>query len=246
MAKRADIILVERGFFESRAKARAAIEAGLVRVNGVELKKPSEQVDEEAPIEASAPHPWVSRAGLKLVGGLDAFGFDPTGKLCLDVGSSTGGFTQVLVSRGAEKVIAVDVGHDQLHASLRQNLRILSLEGTDARLLTPALLAEHGIAGRPDMVVCDASFISLKLVLPAALGLCTSGAELVALIKPQFEAGRERVKKGIVRDDAVHAEVCATISQWLEDQGWTILGLVPSPIEGGDGNREFLVGARRR
>ena len=246
MRQRADIVLVERGFFESRAKARAAIEAGLVRVNGIALKKPSEQIDDEAPIEATAPHPWVSRAGLKLVGGLDAFGFDPTGKLCLDVGSSTGGFTQVLLSRGATKVIAVDVGHDQLHASLRKDPRILSLEGTDARLLIPALLAEHGINQSPDLVVCDASFISLKLVLPAALALCPTGTELVALIKPQFEAGRERVKKGIVRDEAVHAEVCATISDWLDGLGWTILGLVPSPIEGGDGNREFLVGARRR
>ena len=246
MRQRADIVLVERGFFESRARARAAIEAGLVRVNGLALKKPSEQIDDEAPIEATAPHPWVSRAGLKLVGGLDAFGFDPTGKLCLDVGSSTGGFTQVLLSRGAAKVVAVDVGHDQLHASLRKEPRILSLEGTDARQLTPALLAGHGVTGSPGLIVCDASFISLRLVLPTALALGATRAELVALIKPQFEAGRERVKKGIVRVEAVHQEVCQTISDWLEGLGWTILGLVPSPIEGGDGNREFLVGARRR
>ena len=242
---RADLALVELGFFESRAKARAAIEAGLVRVDGVVLKKPSDQISDDAAIEATAPHPWVSRAGLKLVGGLEAFDIDPSGRLCLDVGSSTGGFTQVLLARGAAKVVSIDVGHDQLHHSLRGDKRVLSLEGTDARLLTRALLADHGISNAPTLIVCDASFISLKLVLPAALSLCEAGAELVALIKPQFEAGRERVKKGIVRDEAVHAEVCATIAGWLTDLGWQVKGLVPSPIEGGDGHRDFLVSATR-
>jgi 23S rRNA (cytidine1920-2'-O)/16S rRNA (cytidine1409-2'-O)-methyltransferase len=241
--KRADVALVERGHFESRAKARAAIEAGLVRADGVVLAKPSEMIGDKATIEASAPHPWVSRAGLKLVAGLDAFGIDPHGLLCLDVGSSTGGFTQVLLSRGADRVIAVDVGRDQLHPSLRIDPRVCSLEATDARRLTPDLLAHHGVAGAPRLVVCDASFISLKLVLPAALALCGPGARLVALIKPQFEAGPSRVRKGIVRDAAVHLEVCESITGWLGQLGWRVDGLIPSPIEGGDGNKEFLVGA---
>jgi 23S rRNA (cytidine1920-2'-O)/16S rRNA (cytidine1409-2'-O)-methyltransferase len=242
---RADLALVERGVFESRAKARAAIEAGLVRVDGVALKKPSDMIAADAAIEASAPHPWVSRAGLKLVAGLDAFAINPAGRLCLDIGSSTGGFTQVLLARGAARVVAVDVGHDQLHASLRGDARVLSLEATDARTLTPALLAQHGTGTAPSLVVCDASFISLKLVLPAALALCGPGADLVALIKPQFEAGRGRVRKGIVRDAAVHAEVCTTIAAWLAELGWQVKGVVPSPIDGGDGNREFLVAATR-
>jgi 23S rRNA (cytidine1920-2'-O)/16S rRNA (cytidine1409-2'-O)-methyltransferase len=243
--QRADVALVARGFFESRAKARAAIEAGLVRADGVTLKKPSDMIAAEASIEAAAPHPWVSRAGLKLVAGLDAFAINPADRLCLDVGSSTGGFTQVLLARGAARIIAVDVGHDQLHASLQDNPSILSLEATDARTLTPALLAQHGISQAPSLVVCDASFISLKLVLPAALALCESGADLVALVKPQFEAGRERVRKGIVRDEGVHQEVCATIAAWLTELGWQVKGVVPSPIEGGDGNREFLIAATR-
>ena len=240
MPQRADIALVERGFFESRAKARAAIEAGLVRADGVVLRKPSEPVAAAAQIEASAPHPWVSRAGHKLEAGLATFGIDPAGRICLDVGSSTGGFTQVLLARGAERVYAVDVGRDQLHASLRADPRVVSMESTDARALTRALIPQA-----PSLVVCDASFISLRLVLPVPLALAAPGADLVALIKPQFEAGPARVKKGIVRDARVHAEVCEDIRGFVASLGWDVTAITPSPIEGGDGNREFLLAARR-
>lgn len=238
---RADLLLVERGFFESRAKAREAIEAGLVSAGGKPVRKPSETLAEDAAIAAKAPHPWVSRAGLKLVAGLDAFGIDPAGRTCLDVGSSTGGFTQVLLARGAARVVAVDVGRDQLHPSLRADPRVVSREATDARDLRAA---DFEVA--PSLLVCDASFISLRLVLPAALALAPPGAELVALVKPQFEAGRAAVGKGgIVRDPAVHARVCAEIAAFLESAGWHVRGPVPSPIEGGDGNREFLIAAHK-
>ncbi len=240
MPQRADIALVDRGFFESRAKARAAIEAGLVRVDGAQVRKPSEPIGEDAQIEASAPHPWVSRAGLKLVAGLDHFGVSAQGRICMDVGSSTGGFTQVLLSRGAELVYAVDVGRDQLHQSLRAEARVRVMESTDARSLTVSM-----IEPAPSLVVCDASFISLRLVLPTPLSLATPQAELIALIKPQFEAGPARVKKGVVRDADVHAEVCEDIRQFIEGLGWRVRGLIPSPIEGGDGNREFLIAATR-
>lgn len=239
-ARRADIVLVERGVFESRARARAAIDAGLVRIAGALVAKPSAAVDPDAPIDAVAPHPWVSRAGLKLVAGLDAFAIPVEGLTGLDVGSSTGGFTQVLLSRGAARVFSVDVGHGQLHASLRADPRVVSMEGLDARDLRADMFATA-----PDIIVCDASFISLKLVLPTALSLATPGAALVALIKPQFEAGRARVGKGIVRDPAVHASVCADIQRFVEGLGWRTTGVAPSPIEGGDGNREFLIAARK-
>ena len=240
MPQRADIALVERGFFESRAKARAAIEAGLVRVGGVTLRKPAEPVAETAEIEATAPHPWVSRAGMKLDSGLDTFAIDPAGRTCLDIGSSTGGFTQVLLARGAAHVFAVDVGRDQLHATLRADARVTVMESTDARALTHDM-----IMPAPTLVVCDASFISLHLVLPVPLSLAAPGADLVVLIKPQFEAGPARVKKGIVRDAAVHAEICENIRAFIETAGWQVRGITPSPIEGGDGNREFLLAARR-
>ena len=240
MPQRADIAIVERGFFESRAKARAAIEAGLVRVDGALVRKPSEPIGEEAQVEASAPHPWVSRAGLKLVGGLDHFGVNPQGRICMDVGSSTGGFTQVLLSRGAELVYAVDVGRDQLHSSLRAEPRVRVMESTDARSLT-----DEQINPAPSLIVCDASFISLRLVLPKPLELAADRADLIALIKPQFEAGPARVKKGLVRDAQVHDEVCEDIRLFLEAAGWRVRGLTTSPIEGGDGNREFLIAATR-
>ncbi len=241
MIRRADIVLVERGLFESRAKARAAIEAGLVVVAGVVVTKPAELVDPDAPIEARAAHPWVSRAGLKLEGGLDVFDISPRDLVCLDVGSSTGGFTEVLLARGAAKVYAVDVGREQLHASLRADPRVVSMESTDARSLDPSMFDAP-----PELVVCDASFISLKLVLPRALELAAPGAVLIALIKPQFEAGRERVGKGgIVRDPEVHYDVCLDIRGFLGAAGWNVIGLEPSPIAGGDGNREFLVAARK-
>jgi 23S rRNA (cytidine1920-2'-O)/16S rRNA (cytidine1409-2'-O)-methyltransferase len=240
MSQRADIALVDRGFFESRAKARAAIEAGLVQVDGVAVRKPSEPVGEDAKLEASAPHPWVSRAGLKLVAGLDHFEVSAEGRICMDVGSSTGGFTQVLMSRGAALIYAVDVGHGQLHASLKGSQRVRSMEGTDARDLTDAHFET-----RPSIVVSDVSFISLRLVLPHALQFCTQDAQLVALVKPQFEAGRDFVQKGLVRDPETHKRVCEETQAFVESLGWRVQGIIPSPIEGGDGNKEFLLGATR-
>jgi len=239
---RADLLLVERGLFASRAKAREAIEAGFVLVDGVALKKPSDMVDSKSKIEAQKPYRWVSRGGLKLEAGLTHFQIDAKERVCLDVGSSTGGFTDVLLSRGAAKVFAVDVGQGQLHERLLRNKRVVSLEQTDARNLDETLIPDA-----PSLVVCDASFISLKLVLPQALALAAEGAFLVALIKPQFEAGREAVRegRGIVRDEAIHEAVCADIAEWLAATGWNVLGIAPSPIEGGDGNREFLIGARK-
>jgi 23S rRNA (cytidine1920-2'-O)/16S rRNA (cytidine1409-2'-O)-methyltransferase len=182
----------------------------------------------------------VSRGGVKLAAALDRFGFDPAGKICLDVGASTGGFTEVLLARGARRVYAVDVGHGQLHVSLAERPEVISLERTDARRL------DRGLVPDPvDLVVADVSFISLKQVLPAALALAAQSAVLVALIKPQFEAGRARVKKGIVREPAVHREVCADVVAFVAGLGWEEIGLMESPIRGGDGNREFLMGARR-
>jgi 23S rRNA (cytidine1920-2'-O)/16S rRNA (cytidine1409-2'-O)-methyltransferase len=238
--QRADRLLVERGLFESRAKAQAAIAAGLVSANNVTVHKPSEEIPIDAMLRASAAHPYVSRGGLKLAAALDHFGFDPKAKVCLDVGASTGGFTQVLLERGAAKVYAVDVGHGQLHESLRTRPEVVSLEETDIRRLSPARLAEQ-----PDLITVDVSFISLKQVLPAALRLAKRPAQLAALIKPQFEVGREHLKKGIVRDDAVRAAVCADISAFVTSLGWRVLGVIPSPIAGGDGNAESLLGATR-
>lgn len=237
--RRADVALVERGFFSSRAQAQAAIEAGCVTVDGALLRKASQTIAADAAIVAEAPHPWVSRGGVKLAAALDAFGIDVTGARALDVGASTGGFTQVLLTRGAAHVHAIDVGHGQLHPLIADDPRVTALEGTDARRLT-----ELGL-GPFDMLTIDVSFISLKLVLPTIVELLAPGAALVALVKPQFEAGRENVQKGIVRDEAVHARVCADIQALVESLGLTVTGQIPSPIEGGDGNREFLLGARR-
>jgi 23S rRNA (cytidine1920-2'-O)/16S rRNA (cytidine1409-2'-O)-methyltransferase len=237
--KRADQLLVERGLFESRTRAQAAIAAGLVTANGIVLRKPSDGVAVDAVIEAAQEHPWVSRGGLKLVAALDHFGFDPAGRLCLDVGASTGGFTEVLLARGARRIYAVDVGHGQLHARLHRRPEVVSLEATDIRALDPARLAEP-----PDFVVADVSFISLKLILPALDSLVRRPAELIALIKPQFEAGRTHLKKGVVRDAAVHAAVCDDVAACAASLGWRVAGLIPSPIAGGEGNKEFLMGAR--
>jgi 23S rRNA (cytidine1920-2'-O)/16S rRNA (cytidine1409-2'-O)-methyltransferase len=247
---RADLALVERGLFESRAKARAAIEAGLVTVDGVPVAKPSEGLAPEARVEASAPHPWVSRGGMKLAHALDRFGFDPAGRLCLDIGTSTGGFTQVLLARGAGLVIAVDVGHGQLHPTLANDPRVVSLEKTDARALTRETIEraarDAGLdAARAMLITCDVSFIGLDKVLPPALVLATPGSELVALIKPQFEAGAGRRKGGVVKNAALHEQVCKDIAQTVTSLGFNVLGTEASPILGGDGNREFLIGARR-
>jgi 23S rRNA (cytidine1920-2'-O)/16S rRNA (cytidine1409-2'-O)-methyltransferase len=237
-AQRADIALVERGFFESRAKAQEAIAAGLVTADGKPVRKSSEPLSEGAVIAAERPYPWVSRGGVKLAAALDAFGIDPAGKTCLDVGASTGGFTPVLLERGAGKLYAVDVGHGQLDARLRGDGRIIAREGVDVRSLAP------GDIPPVDIAVVDVSFISLKLVLPAVARLCAPRAHLVALIKPQFEAGRAHLKKGIVKDAAVHALVCDEIAASLRGLGFRVIGTVPSPILGGDGNREFLIAAR--
>jgi 23S rRNA (cytidine1920-2'-O)/16S rRNA (cytidine1409-2'-O)-methyltransferase len=237
---RIDRLLVERGLFESRAKAQAAIAAGLVTADAAPVRKASEEIAVDAALSATPAHPYVSRGGLKLAAALDHFQFDPRGRICLDVGASTGGFTQVLLERGARRVYAVDVGHGQLHESLRRRPEIASMEQTDIRTLSPARLDEP-----PDMVTADVSFISLKLALPPALALAKTPAQLITLIKPQFEAGRAHIKKGIVRDPAVHVAVCDDISAFVASLGWRVAGIIPSPIEGGDGNAEFLLGAAR-
>jgi 23S rRNA (cytidine1920-2'-O)/16S rRNA (cytidine1409-2'-O)-methyltransferase len=237
---RADRLLVERGLFESRAKAQAAIEAGLVHAGDTLVRKASEEIAVDAPLHASAAHPYVSRGGVKLAAALDHFGFDPKGRICLDVGACTGGFTQALLERGAKRVTAVDVGHGQLHQSLRARAEVVSLEDTDIRNLSPSLLSES-----PDLIVIDVSFISLKLVFPPALALSKTSAQLIALIKPQFEAGRAKLKKGIVRDPMVHTAVCDDISAFVAAFGWRVFGVIPSPIKGGDGNAEFLLGAAK-
>ena len=238
--QRADRLLVERGLFPSRTKAQAAIAAGLVTANAAPVRKASEEIAVDAALSATPAHPYVSRGGVKLAAALDHFKFDPQGRICLDVGASTGGFTQVLLERGAKRVYAVDVGHGQLHESLRGRPEIVSLEQTDIRTLSAAQLNEP-----PDLVTVDVSFISLKLALPPALALAKPPAQLIALIKPQFEAGRAQAKKGIVRDPAVHAAVCHDISAFVASLGWRVLGIIPSPIAGGDGNAEFLLGSAK-
>lgn len=240
--RRVDIELVERGLVESRARAQAVILAGLVFSGERRVTKAGETVTPDLPLEVRGrDHPWVSRGGVKLVAGLDHFGLDPAGLVALDVGASTGGFTDVLLSRGAAKVYAVDVGNGQLAWKLRQDSRVVVLERTNARLLTAATIAEP-----VGVIVCDASFIGLEVVLPAALALAAPGAALIALIKPQFEVGRERVGKGgVVRDAALHREVCDRVSAWLAARpGWEVLGVSESPIKGPEGNTEFLIGAR--
>lgn len=239
MRKRADILLVERGVFATRASAQAAIAAGLVRADGRPVCKASQAIEAGAALEAEAPHPYVSRGGLKLAGALDAFGLDPAGLACLDVGASTGGFTDVLLKRGARRVVAADVGHGQLSPALAADPRVVSLEGRDARFLTAADVGEP-----PQGISCDVSFISQRLVLPHILKLAAPGAWLASLIKPQFEAGRGALVKGRVSDDATLAASCAAVAAAIEAQSWAILGLIPSPIEGGDGQREYLIAAR--
>jgi 23S rRNA (cytidine1920-2'-O)/16S rRNA (cytidine1409-2'-O)-methyltransferase len=238
--QRADRLLVERGLFESRARAQAAIAAGHVIADGLIVRKPSEPISVGAAIEATPEHPYVSRGGIKLAAALDSFSLEVSGRVCLDVGASTGGFTQVLIARGARRVYAVDVGRDQLHPSQRGRNEIVSIEGADIRTLDPSRLPE-----RPDFATIDVSFISLKLVLPGIGNLLQARASLVALIKPQFETGRRDIKKGIVRDPAVHHWVCNEIAAFLAAQGWHVGGVAPSPILGGDGNREFFIEAER-
>jgi 23S rRNA (cytidine1920-2'-O)/16S rRNA (cytidine1409-2'-O)-methyltransferase len=237
---RADRLLVARGLFESRARAQAAIAAGRVSADGNVVRKASEEISSAAAITAEPEHPYVSRGGVKLAAALDYFSLDVTNRICLDVGASTGGFTQVLLERGARRVYAVDVGRDQLHAQLRRHERILSIEQTDIRKLDPARLPAPA-----DFGVVDVSFISLKLVLPHLDRLTSPRAMILALIKPQFEADRRDIKKGIVRDAAVHAAVCDDIAAFIKTLGWRPGRIMESPILGGDGNREFFIGAAR-
>ncbi|MDP2696830.1 TlyA family RNA methyltransferase [Thalassospira sp.] len=238
--KRLDQMLVERGLVENRSKAQAYIMAGNVFSGEKRLDKPGMPVAEDVSLTLRGqPHPWVSRGGLKLEKGLVQFGVDVTGFTAIDVGSSTGGFTDVLLQNGAAKVFAVDVGHGQLDWKLRNDDRVVVMEKTNARHLT----AEQ-IPDTIDMVVCDASFIGLRTVLPASLDLVKPGGYLIALIKPQFEVGKDRVgKKGVVREPELHQEVCDTISDWLANlPNWQVLGITESPITGPEGNVEFLIG----
>ncbi len=241
--RRADVLLVARGLAESRTRAQALILSGQVFSGERRVDKAGVELAQDAPLTVRGPaHPWVSRGGLKLEKGLDHFGIDPEGQICLDIGAATGGFTDVLLARGAAKVYAVDVGQGQLAWKLRQDPRVVVLERTNARNLGRAQVPEA-----PGLIVCDASFIGLETVLPAPLALATPGAALIALIKPQFEVGKGRVgKKGVVRDPALHAEVCARIESWLSGlPGWSVLGLTESPILGPEGNKEFLIAGRK-
>jgi 23S rRNA (cytidine1920-2'-O)/16S rRNA (cytidine1409-2'-O)-methyltransferase len=238
--QRADRLLVARGLFESRARAQAAIAAGLVTADGVRVRKPSEEISSNANIEAVAEHPFVSRGGVKLAAALDHFSIDVKGRVCLDIGASTGGFSEVLLLRGAKLVYAVDVGTGQLHPRLHGRNEIVSLEQTDVRKLDPAQFTET-----PDFATVDVSFISLKMVLPAIGALLKQRTTLVALIKPQFETQRSAIKKGVVRNPSIHAAICDDIAAFLGSLGWRAGGVMPSPIFGGDGNREFLIEAER-
>jgi 23S rRNA (cytidine1920-2'-O)/16S rRNA (cytidine1409-2'-O)-methyltransferase len=242
MKHRADQLLVSRGLAENRTRAQALIMAGAVFSGERKLIKAGEMLAEDAALEVRGKdHPWVSRGGIKLEHGLTHFGFDVAGAVALDVGSSTGGFTDVLLSRGAAKVYAVDVGTNQLAWKLRQDPRVVVHEQTNARSLDSSIVPEP-----VDIIVCDASFIGLAKVLEAPLKLARPGANLVALVKPQFEAGRAEVGKGgVVRDSEVHERVCAEAAAWVEGQGWRVLGIEPSPITGPEGNVEFLLGAQK-
>ena len=239
--RRADVVLLERGFFNSRAKAQEAIAAGCVAAGGGVLRKPSDLIEPDCEIIAAPAYEWVSRGGVKLAAALDFFGLDPEDKLCLDVGASTGGFSQVLLARGARRVYAIDVGVGQLHDEVKKDARIVSYEKCDARDIRAEMMD-----AAPEFLVCDVSFISLRRALPRALALAAPEAELVVLIKPQFEAGPAHIRKGLVKDPEVHARVCRQAGDFLESAGWRTLGLIASPIAGGSGNREFLTAAKKR
>jgi len=240
--QRADVLLVARGLAESRTRAQALILAGNVFAAERRVAKAGDLIAEETVLSVKGrDHPWVSRGGIKLAHGLDHFGFDVTGAVGLDVGSSTGGFTDVLLTRGAARVYAIDVGTNQLAWKLRSDERVIVHEQTNARALTSEIVPEP-----VDIIVCDASFIALAKVLDAALDLARPGAALVALVKPQFEAGRGEVGKGgVVRDPAVHQRVCDAAAAWIVSKGWTVMGIEPSPITGPEGNVEFLLGATK-
>ena len=240
---RADQLLADRGLAESRTRAQALILAGLVFSGDRRIDKAGQPLAPDAPLAVKGrDHPWVSRGGLKLDHALATFDWTIAGAVAIDVGASTGGFTDVLLTRGAARIYAVDVGHGQLAWKLREDDRIVVLERVNARHLSRVEIPEA-----VDLVVCDASFIALAKVLPAALALARTGAQLAALIKPQFEADRAEIGKGgVVRDSAVHARVCEQVRGWLEDEGWAVTGLVTSPITGPEGNVEFVIGAEKR
>ena len=235
-------MLVARGLAPNRAKAQALIRAGQVFAGTVRLDKPGHGVGEDLDLEVRAALPYVSRGGLKLAHAIDHFGFDASGRSALDIGASTGGFSDVLLQNGARRVYAVDVGRGQLDWGLRNDPRVIVLEGVNARYLS-----RREVPAPIEALVCDASFIGLKTVLPAALDLVTPGGWLVALIKPQFEVGRDKVgKKGVVRDPELHRSVCTDIEAWLAARpGWAVRGVTESPVTGPEGNREFLIGAER-
>lgn len=240
--RRADLLLVERGFFESRARAQAAIAAGLVSADGAVVRRASDTLPPDAAIEAAEAHPYVSRGGVKLAAALDHFEIDVAGAHALDVGASTGGFTEVLLLKGAAHVVAVDVGRGQLHPRLHGDPRILSLEATDIRELEAVALQEP-----PSVVTIDVSFAPLAVVLPPAVALAAPAAALIALVKPQFEAGRKALaKNGVVKDEAVRARVVADAEALVARLGFRLIGTIPSPIAGGDGNVEYLLAAERR
>ncbi|UKK85844.1 TlyA family RNA methyltransferase [Sphingopyxis sp. BSN-002] len=244
MAKqRADQLLVDRGLVESRTRAQALILAGLAFVGDRKIDKAGQQIADDAEVSVKGrDHPWVSRGGIKLDHALTHLGWDVTGAIAIDVGSSTGGFTDVLLSRGAARVYAVDSGTNQLAWKLRQDERVIVHEQTSARTLTSNHIPEP-----VDLIVCDASFIALSKVLPVPMSFAKDGARMVALIKPQFEAERHEVgKRGVVRDAAVHERVCSEVRDWLNGEGWDVLDLVESPITGPEGNVEFLIAAMRR
>lgn len=241
--KRLDLLLVERGLAETRSKAQSLIMAGLVYAGERKLDKAGLEIPDTMDITVRGrEHPWVSRGGMKLAHALTHFALDVTGVVALDIGASTGGFTDVLLQHGAAKVYAVDVGHGQLDVKLRNDPRVVVMENTNARHLTAALIDEL-----PNLIVCDASFISLKTVLPAALSLAAPQARLVTLIKPQFELGKKEVSrgKGVIRDAGLHTQVCEDIRTWLEHEGWVVQGITESPITGPKGNKEFLLMAEK-
>ena len=238
---RADQLLLARGYFESRSRAKAAIEAGLVTADGETVRKASQEILDASVIEAEAPHPYVSRGGLKLAHALDHFDVPVEGKICLDVGASTGGFSDVLMKRGAAKIYAVDTGRNQFHRSLRTAPEIVLMEGSDIRSLPV-----ENIADPVEVTVIDVSFISLSLVLPRSLAFSAPGAALIALVKPQFEVGRANIGKGgIVKDETLYAPLCDRLAAEITQMGWSVMGVIPSIIEGGDGNREFVLAACR-
>lgn len=238
---RADQYLTTHGHYDSRARAQAAIKAGLVSVDGKAVRKPSEKIKDGANVQAGREHPWVSRGGVKLDHALTVFDVNPSGLTCLDVGASTGGFSQVLVRRGAAKVYAVDVGHGQLHAELKSEPKIISMEGHDARALSP-----KDLSPAPQLIVCDASFISAMKVLEIPMRLAAPNSQLITLVKPQFEVGKINIGRGgLVKSEELGLRALDAVRHWVREQGWEVVGTCPSPIKGGSGNTEYLLHARR-